>query len=597
MPAPSPSLVDSDLVRVTLSVAGTDVSDTYQILSVQVVKAAHRISSARIVIRDGSVSGENFSASSADDLALGKKIALKVGYHEDDKTIFEGIIIRQTIRRRGDDSAQLIVECRDEAIKMTVGRKNAYYTSLSDSDIIGQIVGTYGLTAEVASTSPQLPGVTQFNCTDWDFIAIRAQINGMPILVDGGKLTIKPPDLGQTPVLSVTYGVDVLEFQMEVDARTQLSTVECAAWDAKTQAMLTSDAAAGDVNALGQDASSTLAKVIGAGTVKLTTGAAIAADSLQAWAKGAMLKAELAKISGKIKFQGSAAIAPGDLLAVGGFGSRFDGTGYVGGVTHAVEGGNWTTEVSLGLGPEWFASEAGIAADPAAGLLPPVRGLQTGVVKQIQDDPEGAFRVLVTVPVVGAEGDGIWARLATYYASNAAGNFFYPEVGDEVILGFLNEDPRFPIILGSVYSQANAAPLTPDQENSQKTILTKGQLQILFDDKKKVLTIQTPAANKMVFSDQDKSISITDQHGNSVKLSGDGIAIESVKNLTMTASQNVTVEATAGSLGAKGTKGVTVSGLNIALSADAELTAKGQASTSVTSTGPTVVKGAMVLIN
>ena len=554
MPAPSPSLVDSDVVSITLTVAGTDVSDTYEVLSVHVSKAANRIPSARIVIRDGSAADEAFAASDADDFSPGNKITVKAGYHQQEETIFEGIIIKHGIRKRGDNPSQLVVECRDEAIKMTVGRKNAYYTAVTDGDIIGQVIQLYGLDSDVATTSPQLPGVTQFDSTDWDFISIRAQVNGMPILVDGGKLTIKPPALSQTAKLSVTYGVDVFDFQMELDARTQLSNVECASWDAKTQTVITSDAPAGAINKLGKDTSSALAKVIGAGTVKLTTTAAIAADSLAAWAKAAMMKSELAKISGKIKFQGSAALNPGDLMEVNGFGTRFDGTAYVGGVTHAIEEGIWTTEASLGLDPEWFSSEPGIAADPASGLLPPVRGLQNGVVKQIQDDPDGECRVLVTVPVVGAAGDGIWARLAGIYATGTAGNFFYPEVGDEVILGFLNEDPRHPIILGSVYSQANAHPLKPDQENSKKTILTKGLLQILFDDKDKVLTVQTPGKNKIVFSDKDKSILISDQNGNKIELSSSGIEINSAKDITITAAQNVTITATGGTLSAKGTR-------------------------------------------
>ncbi len=595
MPAPSLSLAEKDLVTIAVIVDGNDISDSYEIMSVHVSKAANRIPSARLVVRLGGAS-EGFTASEAGDFSPGRKIVLKAGYASETSSIFEGIIVKHGIRNRGN-SSQLILECRDAAFQMTVGRKSAYYTNLADTEIITQIVAAHGFTPEVAAISPAWPGVTQFNCTDWDFITIRAQINGWPILAEAGKLTIKAPDLRQVAALSVTYGIDVLDFQMELDARTQFSTVECASWDAETQAMITADAEPGDINALGQDTSTTLARVIGAGTVRLATSGSVAADSLQNWARAAMLKAELSKVSGKIKFQGSAAILPGQLIEVNGFGTRFDGTGYVGGVTHSIEDGNWTTEVSLGLEPEWFASKPGIAADPAAGLLPGVRGLQTGLVKQIAGDPEGAFRVLVTVPMVNPAGDGIWARLATFYASANAGIFFYPEIGDEVILGFLNEDPRDPIILGSVYSQTRSAATAPDQDNATKAIVTLGQLKIVFDDKNKICTIETPASNQLVLSDKDRSIAITDQNGNSIVLSPAGITIKSTADLALTASQNASVQAQAGMLAAKGENGVTVSGLTVALDAETQLTAHGAATAALTSNGETTVRGAMVMIN
>src|SRR5205085_8957661 len=114
---------------------------------------------------------------------------------------------------------------------------------------------------------------------------------------------------------------------------------------------------------------------------------------LETWAKAAMVKSELAKVSGSIKFQGSAKIKPGSLLEIAGLGKRFNGSGYVGAVTHLIEKGNWTTEASLGISPDWFASNPDISSPSAAGLLPPVRGLQNGVVKKIHEDPDGEFRV------------------------------------------------------------------------------------------------------------------------------------------------------------------------------------------------------------
>ena len=53
------------------------------------------------------------------------------------------------------------------------------------------------------------------------------------------------------------------------------------------------------------------------------------------------------------------------------------------------------------------------------------------------EDPDSQFRILVSVPLFDPNGEGIWARLTNFYSTNGAGIFFLPEVGDEVVLGFL----------------------------------------------------------------------------------------------------------------------------------------------------------------
>ena len=48
--------------------------------------------------------------------------------------------------------------------------------------------------------------------------------------------------------------------------------------------------------------------------------------------------------------------------------------------------------------------------------------------------------------------------LATLDAGKERGTFFRPEIGDEVVVGFLNDDPRHPVILGMCHSSAKPAP-------------------------------------------------------------------------------------------------------------------------------------------
>lgn len=139
----------------------------------------------------------------------------------------------------------------------------------------------------------------------------------------------------------------------------------------------------------------------------------------------------------------------------------------------------------------------------------------------------------------------LWSRLTTLSAGNETGIFFQPEPGDEVILGFLNDDPRQPVILGSVHSSANPPPLKPADKNPEKGIVTKSGIKILLNDENKVLTIETSDKNVITINDKNKFIEIKDANNNLVKLSADGITLDSGKDVIIKAKGGIKMEASA----------------------------------------------------
>jgi uncharacterized protein involved in type VI secretion and phage assembly len=117
-----------------------------------------------------------------------------------------------------------------------------------------------------------------------------------------------------------------------------------------------------------------------------------------------------------------------------------------------------------------------VAAPGAGGLLPAVEGLHIGVVKKLDGDPEGensAFRW--RCPYLQAETPKACGRgsLQVPWLSNGFGAFFLPEVGDEVVLGYFNNDPSHPVILGSLYSSKHTPPYALAAENNTKAIVTR----------------------------------------------------------------------------------------------------------------------------
>jgi uncharacterized protein involved in type VI secretion and phage assembly len=250
------------------------------------------------------------------------------------------------------------------------------------------------------------------------------------------------------------------------------------------------------------------------------------------------------------------------------------------GVVQHFDKSIWETEIQFGLPAQWFYQKEELTARPAGGLLPGVSGLQIGVVLQLENDPDKQDRIKIQLPLVDSQ-EGIWARVASLDAGNNRGSYFRPEIKDEVVVGFLNDDPRHAVVLGMLNSSAKPAPIGAKDSNPQKGFVTRSQLKFLFDDEKKTVTLETPKGKTIEVDDEGDSIVLSDQHGNKISMTADGITLESGKDLQLKA--------------ASGT--ISLEGLNIDQKADAKFSAQGNAQAALQSSGQTVVKGSIVNIN
>lgn len=594
--ADSPTLDAGQVVRLRILGGGAALPDTVQVVSVTVSAGVNRIPYAEIVIVDGDMPEQTFPVSESETFAPGVAIEIQAGYGDTEETIFQGVVIRHGIRITGENDARLVIECRDKAVAMTIGRKNANYVKRKDSDIFSTLISDHGLASDVGTTVTQHEEIVQHYCTDWDFLLSRAEVNGMIVLVNQNKVTIQAPKTSEAPQLKVTYGVDLIEFHGDIDSRTQLRSVRSVAWDPANQAIVEQSADPAALNNQGNLSSSVLAAVVGPPSFRLQTPAPMEKDELKAWASGQQVKAGLARIRGRMKFQGSAKAKIGTLIELAGVGNRFNGDVFVGAVTQDIRDGDWTTEVEFGLQPRWFADQRDLITPPASGLLPGVEGLHLAVVKKRDGDPEGQNRVQVSIPLLEAQEDGVWARLSNFYASNTFGDFFIPETGDEVVLGYLNGDPSHPVILGSLYSSNRPPPYTLTAENYTKAIVTRSKLRLIFDDEKKVVTVITPANNKIVVSDDTKSILLEDQNGNIARLDPSGILLDTPKDVIVNAKGKIAMSAL-GEISLTAQADVKVTGLNVSNTANVAFTAKGSATAELSAAGQTTVKGALVMIN
>ena len=67
---------------------------------------------------------------------------------------------------------------------------------------------------------------------------------------------------------------------------------------------------------------------------------------------------------------------------------------------------------------------------------------------------------------------------ASLDAGDDRGFFFRPEIGDEVVVGFLDDDPRRAVILGMLHSSAKAAPLAGSDDNHEKVYQSRSKMKL-----------------------------------------------------------------------------------------------------------------------
>ena len=587
MPA-SPDIDRSGPLGIAVKVAGQPLDSATDILSVRAVSEVGRIPECRIVIADGSVVRQEFPLGDSTSVKPGAEIEVSAQWGDASaETVFKGLIIALRNRIGGEAPPLLELHCRAHAIRAAQTRRSALYAEMKDSDVISQIAGSHNLQATVEATTETGDQVLH-DGTDWDAMRLLAERNGLWIVCDGAAVSVKPPDLDGTPPLKVTLGIDIIAFDAEVSADRAFDAATFRAWDAQRLEVAEAQARAVTAPAWGDLTLATLSEAMNSPAPVIASAAPLTEARLADYATFVRARASLGRIAGTCRFTGTTLARPNTLLEITGMAGRFAGKAIVTGVEHDLGSDGWFTEVRLGrlADPEVFAPPRGLP--PGAGHGTPVHGLTAGVVLKTHEDPEGLDRIQIELPVLGAAPIQVWARLAAPYAGSGMGLQFLPEIGDEVIVGFLGAAASAPVVLGSLHGPQKVRANAAEEKNKLKTIVTRSKLKLAFDDEDKIVTIETPGGATVVLDDKAKVVKLADQNGNTVELGSAGITLKSPKDITLEATGKVAIKAT---------QDVTLDGMNIAATAQVGATVKGSATAELSASGQVTVKGAMVMIN
>jgi uncharacterized protein involved in type VI secretion and phage assembly len=539
---------------ISISSDGQPLDPAVEVLSLEVTREINRVPEATVILLDGSLAQRRFAISNLAFFLPGAPIRIALRYEGDpaDTTVFDGLVVRHAVESIAERST-LRVELKDRAFLLTRGRRSAVFTDSTDSDVISALIEDGGLrVGTIEATSTVQPELVQYNATTWDFMVSRAEALGLALTAHEGVISLRRPRLGD-PRRRLDHGLDdVAELSLELDGGQQWGTMRGIGWDVSNGQASEPEEATDPGFSAGNLDLPAVADNLGGSEEVLLHPAVFAPGELSDWASARLLRSRLALLRGRALVAGDARLEPLDTVEILGVGDRFNGRALVTGVVHTVNENGWQSELRFGLPPEPFASRPDLAALPAGGLLPPLRGLQIATVGQSQEDDSNQFRVRVRLPAF-QEATDIWARLASPDAGNGCGFVFRPVEGDEVVLGFLDEDPRQPVVLGALFSGRNPPPSPvddPQTSEDRRAMVSRAGTRIVFDDAKPSLTMETTAdgkasgtyKNRIAIDEHAGTITIEDQHGHSVCLSKDGIALTSAKDVTIKAKGKVIIK-------------------------------------------------------
>ena len=232
--------------------------------------------------------------------------------------------------------------------------------------------------------------------------------------------------------------------------------------------------------------------------------------------------------------------------------------------------------------------------------------VSTMVVAVVTDanDPDNAGRVKVRYSGIHGEVESPWARVVSLGAGQQRGAVFYPEVNDEVLVGFENSDTRRPVVLGGLYSKRNTLPkgskFVADGKVQYRRITSRNNHMVELADgtqpaQQHILLTLGSGGHKLRLGADRFDIEVGESKPLTIKAAGAKFDISETGDVTIQGA-NVTIKASAAlkleggtTAELKGTTSTKIEGVQVQV--------KGSAQTDVEGSGQLSLKGGTVMIN
>ncbi|WP_043991708.1 phage baseplate assembly protein V [Vibrio sp. AND4] len=472
------------------------------------------------------------------DCQIGEEVKVYSG-KRNPELIFKGIITAYGLEvAKGDEVLNL--ELQHPLCRLDNTNHSQVFLDQNDSQIISKLchnfnVGTIRYLGDAKKKTQQVrhEQKVQFRCSDWHFIRSCLDANGVWMIANPDNIEVITPQLKtQTPdhQLSADSGDKIYSASWAFTSMDQPDALEMSSWDIKKQKLQTQKAS---VPLLGDKALKVSAQRV-LDPTNWSTHYSVPKDKreIKAWADSVMAHLSLSQVQGSVEIQGTTKYKLGDTVKFSEFGTSIDGSAIVTSVSHTITSAEWTTRIT-------FGSEG---LSNTLSPLPSINGIHLATVAKYESDSKSFDRIGVHIPALNADKqkNKLWARFSMPYASKGSGMYCYPEQGDEVILGFIEDNPCYPVILGSLHNPINTSALKPgDAHKGWKLTQAGAELEMLLNTNDKNLLLKS-GEQRLEVSDTEILIDSPQE----VNIYGTEIDIASPREINITGEDSVEITGT-----------------------------------------------------
>ena len=449
-----------------------------------------------------------------------------------------------------------------------LGRKRTVRTfqQVTYADAAKKVITENGLGAgKVDSAGGVHPFIQQNNQTDWEFLWHLARRIDFEVVVEGRKCHFRKAST-KVPGPTLTWGDTLRSFRPRVTGVQQVSQVEVGGWDPKSKQKIVGLASVAERSAKIGMVVDGLAQKLSGGLMKLANVPVDSQGDATELAKSVLARLANSSIEATGVAEGDPDLRAGTTVKVDGVGTKFGGEYKLTSTTHLYRtASGYETRFTIGgRSPRNLVDLMNRSRPKSFG-----NSVVVGIVTNT-NDPEQLGRVRVKFPELSDQDESFWARVVVPNAGKQRGIYMMPQVGDEVVVAFLHDQPEYPYILGSVFNGKDTP--GPDLAKQDGSYGVRSPKDIVSDAKEKVL-----------FTCKDFTVETT-QH----------IVHKATGDHTITA-QGKNAQKSTGPTEVEGMTVKVKGSASVTVEAGASLTLKG-ATIDISASGPVNIKGALINI-